>query len=427
MAWSGTAGNPIYFGVDQTWFTGSAWKRPIFSGDSTHLASGDGLISIENKNYITIDNIELTALNSYNNFGPGSIELSCNTNVIMTNLYVHNWSLDSSVASDDAHGGIVANNPSCNPSGTVIDHSVISNAEHTGNRQNGVAVRSTDLQYTVIHDVSTGQLFGRLHDSLLYNVSYPSGNQSFDSNYHTNVTYLAEWDGNGVSPTDPAYIYNNVIHDIGAGSGGLYPNICTTTPFYIWNNVIYNNYSGNSDIQIEPYGGNAGCGAWYMWNNTLEMPTSDQASDIRIVPRGFPVGTVILQNTHFITDGGTFDTGSGVSNLTSDHNVTQTNAQANAQGYTSSETFAYSPISSSGATVGAGRNLTSQCAGGLISLCSDTTYAVGLNSSTNSVIPNPRATVARPGTAAWDAGAYEFLEEPWRLLRIWSQTHSSLK
>jgi hypothetical protein len=411
--WSGSASSPIYFGVDKTWYSGSSWTRPIFSGDHTKLPSGDGLISITNQSYITIDNIELKGHTAYNNWGPASIELACNTYVKMTNLYVHDWALDTSVSNDDAHGGIFANNPSCNPTGTVIDHSVISNSEHTGNRQNGAAVRSTDVQFSVIHDVSTAQLFGRIHDSLVYNVSYPSGNATFDSSYHTNVTYIAEWNGNGVPPTTPAYIYNNVIHDFAAGSGGFYPNICGTAAnaTYLWNNVVYNNFAGgNSDIQIDPYGASSGCGKFYIWDNTLEVPAATSAAAIRIVNRGFAIGTLVVQNNHFVTDSGALDTGAGAQTLTNNYNTTQTNAQASAQGYASTETYAYSPTGSTSATVGTGANLTSSCST-IASLCSDTPYAVRLDPATNTVIA-ARGMNARPSSGPWDTGAYLYSGAP---------------
>ncbi len=407
--WSGTPGHPIYFGVDKTWYAGSSWTRPIFSGDHSQLPSGDGLVSISYQNYITIDNIEFKGHTAYNNWGPASIELACTTYVLLTNLFVHDWALATSVANDDAHGGIFANNASCNPAGTVIDHSVISNSEHTGARQNGVAVRSTDIQFSVIHDVSSAQLFGRVHDSLIYNVSYPSGNATFDSSYHTNVTYIAEWDGNGKVPVSPAYIYNNVIHDFAAGSGGLYPNICGTAAnaTYMWNNVVYNNYAGgNSDIQIDPYGQSSGCGVYYIWNNTLQVPATTGSSAIRIVNRGFAIGTVFLQNNHFVSDSGTFNSGGGVQNLTNSNNTSQTNPQAAAQGYTAAETYAFSPIAGNIATIGAGVNLSTNCST-LARLCSDTTYAVGLDPNTNSVTV-ARTTNPRPSSGVWDSGGYLF-------------------
>src|SRR5580704_6890233 len=34
-SWSGSNGNPIYIGVDQTWFAASSWARPILHGDNS--------------------------------------------------------------------------------------------------------------------------------------------------------------------------------------------------------------------------------------------------------------------------------------------------------------------------------------------------------------------------------------------------------
>jgi hypothetical protein len=403
ITWSGTTGNPIYFGVDQTWYNsgvcGASWCRPIFSGDHTTLASGDGIVRIWNQNYVTLDNIEIKGHTSYNNWGPASVEVSCDQYVTLTNLYVHDWALDSSVTSDDAHGGIFGNSPSCSNVGTVVDHSLITNTEQTGVRQNGVAVRAVDVQYSTIHDVSTSQLFGRVHDSLLYNVSYPSGNASFDSNYHTNVTYVAWGDASQHSGSDQLYlIYNNVIHDFNAGSGGIYPNDCSDSAHatYVYNNVIYNNWTGgNPNVQIDPYGSSSGCGFFYIWNNTLQEPSGGGASLVRVVNRGFPIGTLTLEDNQYVTDGTVLDTGAGVNTLTQDHNVTQTNAQATSAGYTSSQTYPYSPTASNSPTVGQGADLTSNCSTAA-ALCSDT--------SDGSI----RTPVARPSTGAWDSGAYEY-------------------
>jgi hypothetical protein len=38
--WSGTVANPIYIGVDQSWFSGSAWARPIWNLQLTDGFSG---------------------------------------------------------------------------------------------------------------------------------------------------------------------------------------------------------------------------------------------------------------------------------------------------------------------------------------------------------------------------------------------------
>jgi len=306
-----------------------------------------------------------------------------------------------------------ANNPgTCNPVGTVIDRSVLSNTEaRDAGRQNGVAVRSVDVQYSVIHDVSTAQLFGRVHSSLLYNVSYPGNNRSLDGNYHTNVTYLQGWNGDAQSAKEPAYIHDNVIYNFGAGSGGLYANVCgnQSNATYMWNNIIYNNYSGgNSDIQIEPYGGSSGCGVFYIWNNTLQIPSGTGASAIRVVSRGYSVGTVDTRNNHFIVDGGNyFSAPSGVGTRVDGNNVVQTNSVASSQGFSISSGYPLAPNTGTAATVDRGANLSSLCSGALAGLCADTTAAVKLDPVGNKVVVN-RVTLQRPATGAWDVGAFEF-------------------
>ena len=76
------------------------------------------------------------------------------------------------------------------------------------------------------------------------------------------------------------------------------------------------------------------------------------------------------------------------------HNVLLTLAQATADGYTTDTgRFVWRPPGGSSPTAGAGANLTSFCST-VPGLCSDTTYA------------NQRVPVARPGTSAWDIGAY---------------------
>jgi hypothetical protein len=370
LSFKGAAGQPIYLGVDQTWFAGSSWVRPIFNGDHVALAAGSSLVAIGDfatphvDNYVTLDNIEFKGLKAFANTWPANISHSCATYFVMQNLYIHDWELDRSVTTDDAHGGVIGNYPSCRPTGTVISHSVISNTEaRDAGRQNGIAVRSTDIEYSVIHDVQTAQLFGLIHDSEVYNVSYPQlgrgvvgSNMGFDPTpYHENVTYVQGWDGVGLAETRPGMIYNNIFHDIAAGSGAIYPNGCPAKPFYIFNNVVYNNF-GNQAIQIEQYGGSGTCGEYYIWNNTLQVPSSRNIGPIRQVGRGIPAKIVDMQNNHFIQDnGGPLELNPSAATLVMSDNVSQTNRAANNQGYTAANKF--SPTEKNGATLNKGKNL----------------------------------------------------------------------
>jgi hypothetical protein len=109
---------------------------------------------------------------------------------------------------------------------------------------------------------------------------------------------------------------------------------------------------------------------------------------------------LIVQNNHCISDlptsqawcwnqaGGNFDCGS-VTNLTFGNNVLMTTNLATSGGYTLTDSF--QPTAPNSATVGVGLNLVSNCVTIGSSLCSD------------------RVGVVRPGgSAAWDAGAYQY-------------------
>ena len=92
-------------------------------------------------------------------------------------------------------------------------------------------------------------------------------------------------------------------------------------------------------------------------------------------------------------------------------------ATATADGYTASQTYAYSPTSSSSPTVNTGTNETSGfCsalnAAGLTdagTACKfDTTYAVAYNSTNHTVSVPARTPNLEPPVAAWDIGVYNF-------------------
>lgn len=55
----GTNGDPDYYGVDKTWYTGSSWARPIFDAESASI-SGNGIMIQVEAGYVTFDNIEFS-------------------------------------------------------------------------------------------------------------------------------------------------------------------------------------------------------------------------------------------------------------------------------------------------------------------------------------------------------------------------------
>src|SRR5579872_3747071 len=114
-----------------------------------------------------------------------------------------------------------------------------------------------------------------------------------------------------------------------------------------------------------------------------------------------------IQNNVLITDGGTFTTCGDTTTCTVDHNQQWTTSTANTNGFTSSETYPFSPPNASAPTIRAGLNLTSSCVGLVVSLCNDTTVGVGYDTTNHKVISPNRTSLLRPNSA-WDEGAYQF-------------------
>ena len=100
----GTSAYPIYFGVDQSWYSGGSWARPIFTEDnppstsqklsSCTFPTGSDLINFGGGKYFIVDNLELTGActtSAYWNFtyvNYGSLSGYAN----FYNLYIHGWS-----------------------------------------------------------------------------------------------------------------------------------------------------------------------------------------------------------------------------------------------------------------------------------------------------------------------------------------------
>ena len=160
------------------------------------------------------------------------------------------------------------------------------------------------------------------------------------------------------------------------------------------------------DTDVSPeaitIGGHVQTGTYYVDNNTVAanhcMGNGDSGGG------GSSKSITHYANNHCIT-GGLMCDSTGTTCTNDGGNLQQTVAQATAAGYTASETYAYSPTLISSPTVGAGNNLTSSCSGNLVALCSDSTYAT-YDTVNHKVVM--RTVVSRPGSGAWNIGAYQF-------------------
>jgi hypothetical protein len=215
------------------------------------------------------------------------------------------------------------------------------------------------------------------------------------------------WNSNndGLVNVGSQSFYNNVFYNINEGvSVWLMP----TPTAYIFNNVAWNNSNSANCYVI---GGSTGATV-YFYNNT-----SDAQCNLRALNNGSdPVwnGTVYLQNNHYIgystaSLSSTYDCDSGATCRFVDNGneLFQTEAVANAQGYTPSNEYA---PSASGSTIGAGANLSSLCAtfSSNSELCGGTSDGVSEPNAQGGKIASDPAIPMVPRGSTWDIGAYKF-------------------
>ena len=442
---NGASGNPIYVGVDQTWFSGGSWTRPILSGDNpvcnstlpsgcststlsapngstitqyyvascAHqiLPSGSNImVDFTSRKYFTFDNFELTGLCQSSAGQPSNYDVyirygSANGPLTFSNNYLHGWShtkyagANSSAACNNGvcinvriFSGSVLSGPGENLLYDVVDGSdsdpVGAEFAYTGLYNVAYSV----IRYTSDAITTTFHLF---HDNLY---------EYFFENGHSNVFESSNTEFAGTNA-----LYNNVFRHIesSGGNGGvmlwLYPP--SGTKDYVFNNVAY-------DVGSLEYlnTGNSGSslGSYFYFNNTWQSNVSQL-----IIRCENLNGTMVEANNQYITDGGAYKNGCA-SPTTSLTPLLMSNATASADGYSSSQVYAYSPTSGTSPTVGTGTNQQAYCtalsAAGLTDAAtacqSDTTYSCTYNTTNHSVSCPARTTVARPATA-WNIGGYQ--------------------
>jgi hypothetical protein len=386
--------------------------------------------------YVTVDNLEITGfywdatcLNL--SYGSCSIfEAGQNTGQTWENLYIHGWrhagtdgSTSSGVTALFALGGSGVTTAHDN----VIDGSEVSGDHSVSAFFNGPSVAYNNFIRQVASGfISTGST--SIHDNYITDISTAYCNMPV-ATYGGSCTHENGFEDNGDAGLD---FYNNVISNVSEGLAvWLAPNPGYTVT--MWNNVIYaihdNQVIDTAPPVYDSYYCSSGktsngycstAGNYVIENNTVECGDDSTQYDgcqtnAGEIGSGAVATSVIYRNNHFITattaSGCYTGSNAPLSCTFASSNVVQTLAMANKQGYNSSQTFAFSPTSSSNATVKVGSNLTSYVSGNLASLASDTTYACK-DGSGNLIACSARATVSRPSTSdvSWDAGAYSFMQ-----------------
>jgi hypothetical protein len=386
----GTVGTEDYYGVDDTWFTGAAWSRPIWDGQATEFAGGYDVMVLFNlaahPDNVTFDNIDMTRLYWTGNKAyswVSYVNLSVSSNVVLANCQFRNWSHGTYATGtrDDLKVVIGANsspyNPGCVITNALIDGENAANAtDNTSSGEATYAYSGNVINSTIRNCISGPIVTGNpasLVPQIVSGCDIGPTYMSFDSGAHpdgifNNGGHIFYWYDN--------YFHNNRVLSIftGNGSGAEHS--------YIWNNVVWNG-PNNSPIVIDtPYTG----GQIFVWNNTL---VGDAFAGLRINSRGIgPLGVLDLRNNLVISSAGlyTLDTGASITTVTNSNNTLLTPGEAWVLGYTAANRWI--PTSISAPTVGAGTDLTALLGGVL------TTDILG---------------TTRPSGATWDTGAYEFL------------------
>lgn len=401
----------VYLGVDQTWYAGDSWARPIFNFGGSNGPRCSPMIQFAPVQYVIFDNIEFTGLywdHTCNGRPNGSISYLATNGTAgggsfneFKNLYLHGWSHEAYSPNHPADGcDLISGTTQGTDKGSIAHDNVIDGSDVDNSSGYSCVVfwgSPPTLYNNYIANVANG--FVGFNPVDFHQNTCTNLGASYDLTQHTQC-----WESNS---DNGVVFYNNLIQH--STNIGMVVNISTVSgaTSYIWNNIIWD-VTNNSNILVFSYAvGKSSGGTFYAFNNTIEGGVDGSN------PSSLLMGCLSGQkgchykNNQMISSANS--AGNCPSNCTQDHNVFQTQAQANAQGYVGSSTYPFSAVSG-GSTIGAGTDLTNATPGcgtpGLAMLCNDTSVGVGQDTSSHIVVVPNRTAQNR--SAAWDSGGYQY-------------------
>jgi len=444
---SGSGGNLIYLGVDQTWYTGASFVRPRLTGDNpvfngtsfpsscTYDFGSPSVRSIVSLgSYTTFDNFEITGVcwSTVISGDPGWVNPGSNDTI--SNVWFHGYTMTST-----ANDTLVM---IAGAGGMTIDHDFFdgSDAPHfpAGNSlclngvqcDTGIAIymRCSVVENSVFHYV---RVAGVCTDTQIvrdntfeYQAGAPKG--SFEGSQHDDA--IMYYHGSSSASGVFMLFYNNVIRHNWIDEQ-FYTGVSGGSTAWIFNNVFYDNHNATPANCWNLNAQSAGTQTLYVVNNTFDNDTDNSSGltngcvisvygDQNGYGNSFGIGwdgPIKAANNHligysnlsalFTGRGGTFTY--NVNDLGG--NVIEATSTARSQGYVQSTSpLGDYPQSTSGATVGAGVNETSLCSAASSDneLCSGTS---GAASGRGGILTFPAIPIIpRPSSGAWDAGAFQF-------------------
>lgn len=406
---TGATSSCMYIGTDQTWYgasvCGSSFCRPIFTCGGANCAMGFNVIYAGAK-YVVIDDVEITGM--FNNV----IGVYTDQEEIEArNLYVHGWS-HSAGATSNLASAFQCSTDADNCVGTFFHDSVIDGADTSQDMFWGTYGGGVERIYNNYYRYTSGAVVNS-GVNFFYNNTVEYAVYSFDGNHGNAVFVGTPLSGNYL------FMFNNVIrHTTGCAGcvnfwfyGDNNPNPSLVA--YGFNNVLYDLNPSNIIDITGSAGSSSNWGTYYLFNNTVECGTDSSTVNCTYGATGGHPFTLYLTGNHWITSNSVCGPAT-CPNEGSDELV-ETVAQASANGYTTSQTSAFSPTASNSPTVGKATNRQSYCTT-LSALdavtgtaCqSDATNGVGYDTTKHKVLAPDRGPNPRPTSGAWDIGAYEF-------------------
>lgn len=426
----------IYWGVDQTYFTGSSWVRPIMNFDNpvsttppTVCAFNDWALDPVQftGNYNIIDNFEWVGWCSHTSTGNGAIPFLIYMAGVGSEIkdgYYHGWSLDSTTMACTAadHGCdsfFIFNSVNSITQYTRNDHNYVDGTDSTLGNQVGCVPTSGytkcgtgavwegggEVDHNYVNQVSNGVKFTDVwtfHDNILDQFYESYGNSD---GVHGNIfeqptaTSAGPW-------TIDTYAYNNVILRTQIGeSFDMYPGSAAAGKgMFVFNNVMVNP-DGNSGVNCYMLEGDAsgGPGTVNFFNNT-----SVSQCFLRGLRLTAPTKmNVTFQNNQYLSYSpatlAQFISQGGITPLDNGNAIFQTTSAA-----CGTATTYYAPNAASCQTVHHGANLSSLCSqmdnAAAAAACLNGIQGITFNATNHTVTDNP----VSPRGSSWDAGAFEF-------------------
>lgn len=428
LSFGGSTGNVVTVGVDQTWFNAtncpSTWNRPIFDA---HMSSGSstptqiGGTGCTNNNmfvqfgasWITMDNVEMRNLFYHNDaenscYGGNLLwEVTSSDHVTVSNSYEHGWAMNlpynSSTSNDTDILVNVSGSPLC--PNCLLTKNVADNCATTSGNGTlpGGALNMINITYSIFTCMANAYKPTIAGEFGWNNISFVG--DSPDPTIHPNcIETLSLATGTGTY-----HIHDNRVHDAYGCEGLQIGNPGETD--YVWNNIWYNmTVVGANGPQVPQ---SLTPVAMYFWNNTIVVPR--WSGCITDAAHGYTWSGPFqsINNLCINTAGSNSSQSSTHTNPVSAPtavlipNTGLTTSTATSDGYTNAQPFVYSPTSAGSPSVGAGINLTSRWPAGFTTVDS---HIICTEQTISGVVQSVCTGTAntRPGSGAWDVGAYEF-------------------